>query len=142
MNRRPFRRWVLIVFVGTLVFHSLNKLWLRPLVLEANAPWWLDTFVLSVPNTLEALIGTTWLAVAAMTARRRGVRGISRMREVTIYSVVTVLAAVYVITQELKIHDLGGRNLYDPMDVVGSVIGLAAAYGLLRTRGVFRPDEG
>ena len=45
----------------------------------------------------------------------------------------TAAAAVYVILQEFKIHNLGGENVYDPYDVVFSVIGLITAYLILHT---------
>jgi len=49
----------------------------------------------------------------------------------TIYITATILASIYVITQEFKIHDLGGRNIYDPNDVVFSIIGLLVGLGIV-----------
>ncbi|MEM7574511.1 MAG: hypothetical protein AAF433_16525 [Bacteroidota bacterium] len=41
-----------------------------------------------------------------------------------IYLLAVLLAAIYVTTQELKIHNLGGANIYDPNDLIFSGIGL------------------
>ena len=52
-----------------------------------------------------------------------------------IYLVSLMLAAVYVITQEMNFHSLGGNNIYDFNDIVASVIGLVVIYGMLAAFG-------
>lgn len=42
-----------------------------------------------------------------------------------------ILAGIYVITQELKVHNLGGNNVFDPNDVVFSCIGLLIGYMII-----------
>ena len=138
MLLKRFQPWVVPMYAVPLVFHSVNKLWLRPRVLEADAPVWLDIFVLSVPNTIESLVGLTWLATVFMLLKDRGAGFVSGLGERTIYLSLTAFVAVYVITQEVRLHDLGGRNVYDPWDVVGSVVGILVVLVLLLTRGVLR----
>jgi len=39
-----------------------------------------------------------------------------------IYIIAIILASIYVITQELKIQNLGGNNIYDFNDIIFSII--------------------
>lgn len=48
-----------------------------------------------------------------------------------IYLLAVVLAGIYVITQELKIHNLGGDNITDTNDIIYSVIGLIIGYAIV-----------
>ena len=47
-----------------------------------------------------------------------------KLKETSIYLISVSLAALYVISQELKFHNLGGNNVYDVNDVIASVLGL------------------
>ena len=49
---------------------------------------------------------------------------IGNLSERSVYLIATFLAGVYVLSQEVKWHNLGGNNVYDPYDVVASLIGL------------------
>ncbi len=58
-----------------------------------------------------------------------------KLNDQTIYLIATLAAAVYVILQEFKIHNLGGANTYDPYDVVASIIGLITVFTILKLNG-------
>lgn len=122
--RKLVRIQILVV-----VLFIVGKSWLRPRVLEADAPAFLDVFVLSLPNFCEAVAGTLLVAAIALVVNRRWLA--DRFGNMIIYVGATAASAVYVVLQELEIHDLGGRNVYDPWDVAYSVAGLAVAFGIL-----------
>jgi hypothetical protein len=48
-----------------------------------------------------------------------------------LYLLAVTFAGIYVITQELKIHNLGGQNIYDPNDVVFSILGLIIGFSIV-----------
>ena len=109
----------------------LNKFWIRPFVLENDFSEVIRIFVLSFPNFCEGVMGSLVLAYIGLNLRHRMPTIVGRITEKQIYLLAVVLAAIYVILQEFKIHNLGGRNTYDPYDVLFSIIGLIIAYILL-----------
>lgn len=40
------------------------------------------------------------------------------------YLIAVCVTSIYVISQELEYHNLGGNNVYDPYDLIASIIGL------------------
>lgn len=131
-----------ILYLVLLLVFIANKLYLRPWVLAQDAPPWLDTVVLSLPNFIEAMMGTLLLTAMALIAQQRRLEPACRWPTGRVYWVTTIAAAIYVILQEIKVHNLGGNNTYDPYDVVASVIGLILSYLLMRKYGVLREEEG
>lgn len=117
--------------IAVLFTFILNKLIIRPFVLENDYGQALQILVLSYPNFCEAIVGTLSLVYIGLTINHRWIKPDKRLTENNIYIVSTLLAAIFVISQELKIHDLGGQNVYDPYDVAFSVIGLLATFILL-----------
>lgn len=59
-----------------------------------------------------------------------------------IYLLATLLAGTYVLTQEFKLHNLGGRNVYDPYDALASIIGIVGMLLVLVRYGVLDHDNG
>ena len=90
-----------------------------------------EVFLLSFPNFCEAVVGMLVLTSMGLVLNERLVKPDSRLGEQTIYVLAMILAGIYVILQEFKIHNLGGRNVYDPYDVLFSVIGVGSAYCLV-----------
>lgn len=117
--------------LGVIITFIVNKIWIRPFVLEKDFSAFFSTFVLSYPNFCEAVVGTILLCYLALVAKHHGFPLAKNIKNTSIYILVTLLAAAYVILQEFKIHNLGGRNIYDPYDVLFSVFGLIVAYVLL-----------
>lgn len=114
------RRLFLLVFI----LFFLNKLLLRPFVLAQDFPFIFQLFVLSVPNFIEAVMGTIVLCGILTVIKYKLPVPFRNLNEKIIILIATIIASIYVITQELKIHNLGGRNVYDPYDLVASVLGL------------------
>lgn len=117
--------------LGVIVTFIANKIWIRPYVLENDFSAPINTFVLSYPNFCEATVGTILLGYMGLVLKHHGFPFLAKIKNTTIYIIATLFAAIYVILQEFKIHNLGGRNIYDPYDVIFSVLGLIAAYLLL-----------
>lgn len=99
---------------------------IRKSALENTSSETIRIFLLSFPNFCEGVIGVLTLTMIGLIISKYLNIGYS-----AIYLLATVIAAVYVITQELKFHNLGGKNVYDPNDLVFSIIGLLAGYIIL-----------
>ena len=93
--------------------------WIRPSVLAGAGNDYLKLFLLSFPNLCEGAIGVLVLTGIGIYVNKSG-----QIKPPFVYATALVLAAVYVVTQELKFHNLGGNNVYDPNDLIFSVIGL------------------
>lgn len=119
------------LMAGVVVAYLLNKFALRPFVVRNEISGWISTFTFSWPNLCEAVCGTILLTNLALIANAALLTEPRRLKMLTIYIVTTLLAASYVILQELKIHNLGGRNVYDFNDVLFSIAGLALTFGYL-----------
>ncbi|TDF35098.1 hypothetical protein EYS14_22240 [Alteromonadaceae bacterium M269] len=136
-NIKPY---IIRLYIFLLLFHSFNKFLLRPYILENDLAAFLQVFTLSVPNFIEAVMGTVVITGLLNLAQQR--LGILKSAgEQAIYTLAVGLASIYVITQEFKIHNLGGRNTYDPNDVVASIIGLIFIFILLTLYGFWREEE-
>lgn len=118
---RKMARWQLL----TIAVFAIAKA-IRPSVLESQAPELVKLFLLSFPNFCEAIVGILTLTMLGLYANRR-----LKWPNNTIYIVAVSLAAIYVITQEFKIHNLGGNNIYDPNDVLFSITGLCHGFVLI-----------
>lgn len=96
---------------------------IRPSVLNSSSPDFFKVALLSLPNFFEAIIGTlTLTGIGLLINDRLSER--HQIKPKLIYLLAVVLAGIYVSTQELKIHNLGGNNVYDRNDLVFSFIGL------------------
>ncbi|MEP3479228.1 MAG: hypothetical protein ABJZ55_08280 [Fuerstiella sp.] len=112
------------IMLGVIMIYLFNKFALRPHVLNNQLSGLIKTIAFSLPNFCEAVCGTILLTNIALVANTRLLSPQHRFGLSTIYFTTTSSAAVYVILQELKIHNLGGRNVYDVHDLEFSVIGL------------------
>ncbi len=126
---QDIRKNVRILLIIVVVF-IINKMALRPYVLENDFPEFFQVFVLSFPNLCEAIAGSILLVNLGLYGNQMFLKPTIRFKEHVIYKVSILVAAIYVILQEFKIHNLGGRNTYDPYDVLFSVMGLVIAYVL------------
>jgi len=132
----PIKPYLVRIYVGSLVFFVLNKLLLRPLVADRPVPAWMDVVLYSSPNLIEAVMGMTTVAVLLLLARERLGRRWAQASDAAVYAATAFLAGTYVLTQEFKLHDLGGRNVYDPLDAVASCVGVGLMWLLFLRCGV------
>ncbi|GAA4272530.1 hypothetical protein U6A24_09730 [Aquimarina gracilis] len=103
----------------------------RPYVLKNDYPEFANIFVLSFPNFCEGIIGVMTVTMISLVIHHKLGSSKISISENYIYIIATLLSAVYVLLQEFRIHNLGGNNVFDPYDVVFSIIGLIIGYILL-----------
>ncbi len=100
---------------------------IRPIVLKSNSPDFFKIALLSLPNFFEGIIGTLTLTGIGLIVNDK----LSKQNQIKpklIYVLAVVLAGIYVTTQELKFHNLGGNNVYDVNDLIFSFIRLVLGY--------------
>jgi len=129
---------VLATYVGLMGVFVANRFVLRPWVVERGGPEGALVVVFSVPNFVEAVMGTLVLTALGLLARARYPDRLGRVSEETVQVGASALAGTYVVSQELGLHDLGGANVVDPWDVGASLLGLIVALGCMRRWGVLR----
>ena len=115
-----------IQLAAIILFASLK--FIRPSVLESNAPEWIKVSLLSLPNFFEAVIGILLLTGIGLYLNGSVFSPGRQIKPMIIYTLALVLAAVYVLTQEFKIHNLGGNNVFDINDVIFSIAGLLVGF--------------
>lgn len=130
-------RFYWVVFISFPIAKGL----LRPKVLEYFPDSYLALFLLSYPNFVEAVIGSVSIVVILFLLRFRFPKQLKSLKNKTLYIISISVAAVFVITQELKIHNLGGENVYDANDVIASGIGLLVMLFILLKYGIFVPKK-
>jgi len=123
----------LIVYRQTLFI--LNKLYIRTWILENEVPEFFLIATYSIPNLLEAIIVTLLLTGIILQIRLHFNKNFSSQKVTNVYILASGIAAVYVISQELKFHNIGGNNVYDSYDLVASFIGLIGTFGILQLLG-------
>ena len=120
---RKLARVQLIVIPVFVVFKLI-----RPGVLNSDAHDFFKLTLLSLPNFFEAIIGICTLTGLGLIVNDRLDH---RFQFKWIYLVAALLTCIYVTTQELKIHNLGGNNVYDPNDLIFSFVGLIFGYAII-----------
>lgn len=141
MKEIPIKDYVRYLFGISFLLFVLNKLFLRSWVLKNQFPEIFQIIVLSIPNLLEAIMGTLVLTAILMQFRQIFKDRLGAINDNHISLLAVVLAAIYVITQELKYHNLGGNNVYDHFDLVASIIGLIGTYVIIQARGFIHKQE-
>ena len=103
---------------------------IRPTVLKSSSPQFFKVVLLSLPNFFEAIIGTVTLTGLGLLINHR-LSEPYQIKPKLIYLLAVILAGIYVSTQELKIHHLGGNNVFDINDLIFSIIGLIIGYWIV-----------
>ncbi len=117
--------------IAIIVLFVLLK-FVRPSVLEGNFPEWTKTMLLSLPNFFEGIIGVLMLTGIGLYLNHKLLGLKKQIKANLIYTFALIAAAIYVISQEYKVHNLGGNNVYDQNDVLFSVVGLGIGYVIVR----------
>jgi len=132
--------WVIygICAVLFLVHRYLVRSW----IVEQSEAGFVLIVVNSLPNFIEGIVGTMLLAGIGLS-----VRILSRPNKVNLesklfFNVVTLIAAAYVITQELNWYNISRANVYDPYDIVASILGLILINRLLVFGGILNRTQG
>ena len=128
------KKYIRYLFGIAFLLFLLNKFYLRPWVLENELPELFQIFVLSLPNFCEAILGTLLLTGILMQLRLYLPKP-NKMKNSLIYLAAVAISSVYVISQELEFHNLGGNNVYDPYDIMASIIGLLMTFLIVKRFG-------
>ena len=124
MRSLRFKRYLNVVSLLAILTLVITKSLLRPWAQGHDLPDWSTVLLGSIPNFLEPLVGLPALTGILLLLRQDRFALLRKLSERSVYFLSVFLGACYVITQELRIHNLGGNNVYDPNDLVASVIGL------------------
>jgi len=135
MKEITIKKYVRYLFGVAILVFFLNKFLLRPWVLKNEMLEFFQIIVLSIPNLIEAIVGTLLLTGILLQLKHRFNEKIGHIKDEYLYLVAVSLAAVYSVSQEFKFHNFGGNNVYDPYDVIASFIGLGMTYGLIKIFG-------
>lgn len=122
------------VLVFTFILFIVNKFILRPWVLENTGNVLLQSVVYSFPNFCEAVMGVIVLTNLAIAARR-SISALSSVSNRTLLNTATLIAMIYVLTQEYGLHNLGGNNTFDALDVIASIFGLVFINSIIARTG-------
>ncbi len=141
MKEISIKKYIIYVFVMAILIFFLNKFLLRPWVLENETSEFFQIIVLSIPNLIEAIIGTLLLTGIILQLKYRFNKKMGYMKDEYIYLLAVSLASIYSVSQEFKFHNLGGNNVYDPYDVIASLIGLGITYGLIQVFGFVEKEK-
>ena len=133
MLRRQNVRAIMRVYLVIIVSYLLVKFGLRPMIVANGYPLIIEIFVLSYPNFCEGVVGPIFVTFVLLTIKGMLVKKKPSLvlKDNWLYLVAVLFSAFYVLLQEFKIHNLGGKNVYDPYDVLFSVLGLVTACYLL-----------
>lgn len=142
---KPFRGglspeiWI-VIGLCALAF-LLNRHIVRPWVLENAVHGPVRIVVNSLPNLVEAIVGTITIAGFLSEIWRRVVGPTFNSDCTTVYAAATVIAGLFVISSEVNWMRFRGPNVYDPNDLAASVFGLILIYFLLARFGLFYERE-
>jgi hypothetical protein len=118
-----------------LLAYLLNRHVIKPQVLGKTEPKAVIVLVNSFPNLAEAIIGTLILTGMGMAIRKYSTNVINRVSDSTVYLVVSLVAGLYVVTQELNWHNFRGPNVFDRYDIFASLVGLVLVNRMLNRYG-------
>ena len=135
MKEIQIKKYVMYLFGISILLFILNKLYLRPWILENELLGFVLTLTYSIPNLLEAIIGTLLLTGILLQIRQSFIERMATVKDIHIRILAVLLAAIYVISQELKFHNIGGNNVYDPNDLIASIVGLIGIFVVVQLFG-------
>ena len=95
----------------------------------------------SIPNLIEAVIGTLILTGILLQTRQYFNQKFGNLKDIQVYVLAVSVASIYVISQELKFHNLGGNNVYDPYDLIASIVGLMGTFVVIQNFGFVNKVE-
>lgn len=121
-------RILLIIQTLMLVVFLIFKLSRDILLANVSQPFVL-IFLYSFPNFAEAIIGSMTVTTLLLVTNERLLTRNLAPRSLYVLSI--LIAGAYVLSQELKFHNLGGNNVFDPMDTLFSICGLMCSFLLL-----------
>ena len=135
MTEISIKKYVRYLFGFEILIFVLNKLYLRPWILENEFSGIILILTNSVPNLLEAIIATLILTGILLQIRQYFNDKMGTIKEINFRILAVFIASIYVLSQELKFHNLGGNNVYDPYDLIASITGLIGTFIVIQIFG-------
>lgn len=135
MKEIHIKKYIRYLFGIAILIFLFNKLYIRPWVLENETHQLFLLFTYSVPNLIEAIIGTLLVTGILLQIRQHFNMKFGLIKPSYVHLLAVSIVAVYVISQELKIHNIGGNNVYDPNDLIASILGLILSFGIIEMFG-------
>jgi len=126
-----FKPYLWVVIAVNLAAFVLNKHFLRSWVLRRVESGPFVILVNSLPNLVEAIVGTITLAGMLMSIRSKSESLARWLTERRLYFGATILAAAFVVPQDLNWINLDGNSVYDHYDMAASIIGLVTINQIL-----------
>ena len=114
----------------------LHRHFFRPWVLENYETGLLVIVVNSFPNFLEGIIGSISLSGLGLWFKNRKGTWSRESETPAFFNWIAIIAAVYVITQELNWYTITRENIADPYDVVASILGVVLINRILISVGL------
>ncbi|MEQ9090178.1 MAG: hypothetical protein RIE52_03765 [Balneola sp.] len=136
LNNLKLRGATWNLYAMNFVLFFTLKIWFRPWIREQEGFEYLKLIANSFPNYVEAYLGTFTIVAFLTIAKLKNISWIKDLSNITIYTLSTIFTGLFVITQEMKIHNLGGENIYDFNDVIASIIGLIIVFTMLNLYGI------
>ncbi len=133
MQEIPIKKYVRYIFIIAILIFFINKFYIRPWILKEGIGGVLLVFTYSIPNLIEAIVGT--LILTGILLQLRALFDVVNVKDLTVSTVAVIMAGIYVISQELRFHNIGGNNVYDPNDLIASLVGLIGTFILINSFG-------
>ena len=124
MKEIPIKKYIIYLFGVSIFIFVLNKLYFRPWVVENDLSGSFMIIVFSIPNLIEAIIGTLLLTGILLQLKQSFLSKLSKIKDTFIYISAMLLSSIYVISQEFKFHNIGGNNVYDFYDLLPQLLAL------------------
>ncbi len=135
MKEIPIKKHIRYLFGIAFLVFILNKFFLRPWILEHDITGIILIFTNSIPNMIEGIIGTLLLTGILLQGQLYFKKKLGAMKNTHVHILAIIITSIYVISQELKFHNLGGNNVYDFYDLIASIIGMAMTFALIQRYG-------
>jgi hypothetical protein len=125
--------WFIIIISG--LAYLLNRHFIRPLVTQDNISGAFIVIINSLPNFVEAIVGTVLLTGMLFSLREYSNLAIFKMEDSKLFLVVFIIALIYSFLQELNWFNHRIDNVVDPFDFIASLTGLIIMNRLLNQFG-------
>ena len=121
--------WFIIIISG--LAYLLNRHFIRPLVMEDSISGTLIVIINSLPNFVEAIVGTVLLTGMLFSLREHSNLAIFKIEDSKLFLAVFIIALIYSFLQELNWFNHRIDNVVDPFDFIASLTGLIIMNRLL-----------
>ena len=113
MKEILIKKHIRYLFGIVFLLFLLNKIFIRPWILENEPAPFFEVISYSIPNLIEAIMGTIILTGILYQMRQYFNNKLGAINDLLVNILAVGVVSIYVFSQELKFHNLGGNNVYD-----------------------------